>query len=79
MDKNNSGHRCARVRCVSLGIFSAGRISLMLIGCSVCVGGSVDRSDWPRVDCAVDFSPGEVRIGYIRPRLWTNSLIDATP
>ena len=69
VDENNSGCRCARVRGVSLGIFSAGRISLMLTGCSVCVGGSVDCSDWPRADCAVDFSPGEVRIGYIRQGL----------
>ena len=51
----------------------------MLTGCSVCVGGSVDCSDWPRADCAVDFSPGEVRIGYIRPGLWTDLLIDAVP
>ena len=28
---------------------------------------------------AVDFSPGEVRIGYIRPGLWIDSLIDAAP
>ena len=39
----------------------------------------MDCSDWSRADCAVDFSPGEVRIGYIRPRLWTDSLIDAAP
>ena len=51
----------------------------MLTGSSVCVGGSVDCSDWLRADCAVDFSAGEVRIGYIRPRLWTDSLIDAAP
>ena len=79
MDENNSGRRCARVRGVSLGMFSAGRISLMLTGCSICVGGSVDYSDWPRADCAVDFSPGEIRIGYIRQGLWTDSLIDAAP
>ena len=79
VDENNSGRRCARVRGVSLGMFSAGRISLMLTGCSVCVGGSVDCSDWLRVDCTVDFSPGEVGICYIRPGLWTDSLIDAAP
>ena len=61
------------------GMFSAGRISLMLTGCSICVGGSVDYSDWPCVDCAVDFSPGEIRIGYIRQGLWTDLLIDAAP
>ena len=79
MDENNSGRRCARVRGVSLRMFSAGRISLMLTGCSICVGGSVDYSDWPREDCAVDLSPGEIRIGYIRQGLWTDSLIDAAP
>ena len=79
VDENNSGRRCPRVCGVSLGMFSAGRISLMLTGCSVCVGGSVDCSDWPCADCAVDFSPGEVRIDYIRPGLWTDSLIDAAP
>ena len=74
MDENNSSCRCARVRGVSLGMFSTGRISLMLTGCSICVGGSVDYSD-----CAVDFSPGEFRIGYIRQGLWTDSFIDAAP
>ena len=73
LDENNSGLRCACVRGVSLRMFSAGRISLRLTGCSVCVGGLVDCSDRPRTDCVVDFSPGEVRIGYIRPGLWTDS------
>ena len=53
----------------------------MLTGCSICMGGSVDCSDWPRADCAVDFSPGGggggVWIGYIRPGLWNDLLIDA--
>ena len=71
-DRNNSARRCACMRGTSLGVFSAGRI-----GCSACVGGSVDCSDWPRSDCAVDFSPGGVWIGYIRPGLWDVSLIDA--
>ena len=53
------------MRGTSLGVFSTGRISLTLIGCSACVGGSLDCSDWPRSDCAVDFSPGGVWIGYI--------------
>ena len=79
VDRNNSGRRYARVRGVSLGIFSAGRISLTLTGCSVCVGGSIDCSDWPRADCAVDFSPGEVGISYIRQGLWNDLLIDAAP
>ena len=60
-----------------LKMFSAGRISPKLTGCSGCEGGSVDCSDWLRVDCAVDFSTGEVGIGYIRKGLWTESLIDA--
>ena len=67
------------MRGASLGVFSAGRISLTLIGCSACVGGLVDYSDWPRSDCAVDFSPGGVGIGYIRLGLWNDSLIDAAP
>ena len=79
VNRNNSGRQYARVRAVSLGIFSAGRISLTLTGCSFCVGGSVDCSDWPRADCTVDFPPGEVGISYIRPGLWTDSLIDAAP
>ena len=78
-DRNNSARWCACMRGTSLGVFSAGRISLTLIGCSACVSGSVDCSDWPRSDCAVDFSPGGVWIGYIRPGLWDESLIDAAP
>ena len=39
----------------------------------------MDCFDWPRVDCGVYFSPGEVWIGYIRTGLWTDSLIDAAP
>ena len=77
--RNNSGRRCACMRGTSLGVFSAGRISLTLIGCSACVGGSVDCSDWPHSDCAVDFSPGGVWISYIREGLWDESLIDAAP
>ena len=41
--------------------------------------GSVNFSDWPRSDCAVDFSLGGVWIGYIRPGLGDVSLIDAAP
>ena len=47
-DRNNSARRCACISGTSLRVFSAGRISLTLIGCSACVGGSVDFSDWPR-------------------------------
>ena len=76
-DRNNSARQYACVRGASLGVFSAGRISLMLTGYSVCVGGSVDCSDWPRADCAVDFSPGEFGMGFIRLGLWNDYLIDA--
>ena len=74
-----SAQQYACVRGASLGVFSARRISLTLTGCSVCVGGLVDCSDCRRADCVVDFSPVEVRISYIRPGLWTDSLIDAAP
>ena len=77
--RNNSVRWCACMRGTSLGVFSAGRISLTLTGCSACVGGSVDCSDWPCSDCAVDFSPGGVWIGYIWPGLCDESLIDAAP
>ena len=43
------------------------------------MGSSVNCSDWPRLDCEVDFSPGGVWIGYIRPGLEDVSLIDAAP
>ena len=79
VDGNNSSPRCTCVRGVLLKMFSAGRILLRLTGCSGRGGGSVDCFDWQRVDCAVNFSPGEVWIGYIRTGLWTNSLIDAAP
>ena len=65
-DKNNSARRCACLRRTPLGVFSAGRISLTLISCRACVGGSVNCSDWLRLDCAVDFSPGGVWIDHIR-------------
>ena len=68
-DRNNRARRCACMRGILLGFFFAGRISLTLIGCSTCVGGSVDCSDWQRSDCEVDFSPRGVWIGYIRPDL----------
>ena len=38
--RNNSARRCACMRGTSLEVFSAGRISLTLTGCSACVGGS---------------------------------------
>ena len=51
----------------------------MMINCFACGGGPVDCSDWPRVDCVVDFSPGEVWIGYIWQELGDRSSTDATP
>ena len=39
----------------------------------------MDCSDWLCIDCTVDFSIGEVRIGYTKKGLWTESLIDAAP
>ena len=71
--------RCARMRGTSLGVLSAGRIPLMVIGCFTCEGGPVDSYDWPRMDCAVDFSPGGVWTGYIRQDLWDRSSTDAAP
>ena len=78
-DRSNIAWRCACMCGTSLGVFSTGRISLTLIGCSACVGGSVDCSEWLHSVCAVDFSPEGVWIGYIRPGLWDESLIDAAP
>ena len=41
--------------------------------------GPVDCSDWTHVGSAVDFSPGGVRIGYIRGELWDRYSTDAAP
>ena len=62
-----------------LGVFSAGRISLTLIGHRAYVGGSVGCSDWSRVDGAVDISPRGIWIDNIRPGLKDGKLIDAVP
>ena len=43
------------------------------------MGSLVSYSDWSCLDCAVDFSPGGVWIGYIRPGLEAGSLIVAAP
>ena len=61
--------RCVCTRGTPPGFFSAGRISLALIGHRASVGGSVGCADWSRVDGAVDISPGGVWIDYIRPGL----------
>ena len=78
-DRDISPRRCACMRGLSLGVLSAGRIPLMVIGCFAFGGGPVDCSECTRVDCAVDFSPGGVWIGYIRREPWNRSLTDATP
>ena len=62
---------------ISLGVLSAeGFHSFRWIDCG---SGPVDCSDWTRVHSAVDFSPGGVRIGYIRGELWDRSSTDAVP
>ena len=61
------------------GVFSAGRISLALIGRRASGGGSVGCADWLRVDGAVDISPGGFWIDYIRPGLEDGQSIVAAP
>ena len=78
-DENNSPQRCACKCGTLLGVLSAGRIPRLVIGRFDCGGGPVDCSDWTRVRGAVDFSPGGVRIGYIRRVLWDRSSTDAAP
>ena len=78
-DMYTGARRYVCTRGTPLGVFSSGRISLTLIGRRASVGGSVSCSDWSCVDCAVDFSPGGVWIGYIRLGLEDGTLIDATP
>ena len=78
-DENNSPQRCACTRGTSLGVLSAGRIPIMVIGRIDCGGGPVDCSDWTQMRVAVDFSPGGVRIGYIRGVLYDRSSTDAAP
>ena len=78
-DENNSPQWCAGKRRTSLGVLSAGRIARMVIGRLDCGGGLVYYSDWTRVCRVVYFSPGEVRIGYIREALWDRSSTDPAP
>ena len=78
-DENTSPQRCACTHRTSLGVLSAGRIPIMVIGRIDCGGGPVDCSDWTQVRGAVDFSPGAVRIGYIRRALCERSSTDAAP
>ena len=76
---DNSPQRCDCMRGTSLGVLSAGRIPLMVIGWIDCGGSPVDCSDRTRVHSAVDFSPGGVGIGYIRGELWDRSSTDSAP
>ena len=76
---NNRLQWCACVRGTLLGVLSAGRIPIILIGRISCGGGPVDCSDWMRVRGVVDFSPGGIRIGYIRRALCGRSSTDAAP
>ena len=66
---NNTFRRCACVRGTSLGVLSAGRIMMMVIGLSDCWGGPMGCSDWLSVRGAVVICPGGIRIGYIRRAL----------
>ena len=75
----NSLQRCACVRETSLGVLSAGRIPIMVIGQIGCGGGPVGCSDWLRVRGAVVCSPEGVRIDYIRKALCGRSSTDAAP
>ena len=59
VDGNNSDPQRAYVRGVPLKMFSMGRTSLRLTGCSGRGGGSVDCFDWLHVDCAVTSPPGK--------------------
>ena len=78
-DENNSSQQCTCTRGTSLGVLSAGRIPIMVIGRFGCRSDPVDCSDWMRVRGAVDFSPGGVRIGYIRRALGERYSTDAAP
>ena len=78
-DENKSSQQCACKRRTSLGVLSAERILIMVIGRIDCGGGTVDCSDWTRVSGAVDFSPGGVSIGYIRGALCDRSSTDTVP
>ena len=49
-DMNNGARWCVCACGTPLGVFSAGRISLTLIGHRAGVGGSVGCSDWPCLD-----------------------------
>ena len=74
-----SARRCVCTRVTPPGAFSAGRISLTLIGHRAYVGGSVGCADWSGMDGAVDISPGGFWIDYIRPGLEDGQSIVTAP
>ena len=76
---SNRFQRCACVRGTSLGVLSAGRITIMGVGLVGCRGGPVGGSDWLSVRGVVVVCPGGVRIVYIRRALTGSSSLDAAP
>ena len=60
-------------------VFSAGRLSLTLIGHRATVGGSVGCADWSILDGTVYISTGRFWIDYIRPGLEDGQSIVAAP
>ena len=73
-----TGARWCVCTCVTPpGAFSAGRISLALIGHRAYVGSCC--ADWSCMDGTVEISPGGFRIDYIRPGLEDGQSIVATP
>ena len=79
MNDDNRFQRCACVRGTSLGVLSAGRIPIMVIGRIGYGGGPMGCSDWLRVCGTVVFLPGGVRIGCIWRALLERSSTDAAP
>ena len=59
--------------------YSAGRISLALIGHRASVGSLVSHADWLRVNGTVDTSPGGVWIDYLRQALGDSQSIVVMP
>ena len=80
-DRNdsNSLQWCACVCGTLLGVLSAGRIPIMVIGWIGCGGCHVGCSDWLRVRGPVVISPGGVGISCIRKALCGRSSTDAPP
>ena len=77
-DDNNRLQWCACVCDTSLGVLSAGRIPIMVIGQIGGGGRPMGSSDWLRECCAVVVWPGGVGIGYIRRVLIKSSSTAAT-